>query len=122
MSTTTNEPTRTALVTGGTSGIGWATATLLAREGVHVVVSGRDAERGAKVVAEIEGTGGRADFVAADLGDEASARALARTALERTGGHLDVLVNNAGVFPFGPTDETTEASFDSVFAVNVKAP
>jgi NAD(P)-dependent dehydrogenase (short-subunit alcohol dehydrogenase family) len=118
MSTTT----QTALVTGATSGIGRAAAQLLARQGFHVVVSGRDEQRGAEVVAEIERAGGRADFVRADLGDEAGARALANAALEVGGGRVDVLVNNAGVFPFGPTAETSGADFDAVVGVNLKAP
>jgi NAD(P)-dependent dehydrogenase (short-subunit alcohol dehydrogenase family) len=111
----------TALVTGGTSGIGRATAVAMAALGAHVAVSGRDEERGRKVVAEIAAAGGRADFLAADLGDEAAARSLARRATERLG-HVDVLVNNAGIFPFGPTEQMTEQDFDAVFALNVKAP
>jgi NAD(P)-dependent dehydrogenase (short-subunit alcohol dehydrogenase family) len=111
----------TALVTGATSGIGRATAIALARLGAHVAVSGRDAGRGNQVVREIEAAGGRAEFIRADLRDEAAARALAQQATERLG-QVDVLVNNAGIFPFGPTNETTGADFDAVFAVNVKAP
>ena len=112
----------TALVTGATSGIGRATALELARLGAHVIVSGRDAGRGEQVVATIREAGGKADFVAASLEDEPSARQLARRATELGGGHVDVLVNNAGVFPFGPTHTTTPEDFDRVFAVNVKAP
>jgi NAD(P)-dependent dehydrogenase (short-subunit alcohol dehydrogenase family) len=111
-----------ALITGGNSGIGRAAALSLARLGAYVVLSGRDAGRGEQVVAAIRGEGGRADFVAADLGDEASARQLARQAAELGGGHVDILVNNAGIFPFGPTHEASEADFDQVFAVNVRAP
>lgn len=119
----TNSPAGyTALVTGGNSGIGRATALALARRGAHVVLSGRDAERGEKAVAEIRAQGGTADFVAADLGDEASARQLARQATDLGGGHVDILVNNAGVFPFGPTHDATGEDFDKVFNVNVKAP
>jgi NAD(P)-dependent dehydrogenase (short-subunit alcohol dehydrogenase family) len=110
-----------ALVTGGTSGIGRAAAVALAGLGAHVVVSGRDEERGNQVVEEIREAGGQASFLAADLRDEASARSLA-TRAEALVGHVDVLVNNAGVFPFGPTEQTSEADFDSVFALNVKAP
>ena len=112
----------TALITGGTSGIGRAAALSLARLDAHVVLSGRDAARGEQVVAAIRAEGGRADFVAADLGDEANARQLARQATELGGGHVDILVNNAGIFPFGPTHEASEADFDQVFAVNVRAP
>jgi NAD(P)-dependent dehydrogenase (short-subunit alcohol dehydrogenase family) len=112
----------TALVTGATSGIGRAAALLLARRGAHVLVSGRDAERGDAVVAEIRAAGGKADFVAADLADADSVRALARRAIELGGGHVDILVNNAGVFPFGPTQGATDQDIDTVYAVNVKAP
>ena len=112
----------TALVTGANSGIGRATALALAARGAHVVLSGRDAGRGEKAVAEVRAQGGTADFVAADLGDEASARQLARQATELGGGHVDILVNNAGVFPFGPTHDATGEDFDQVFKVNVKAP
>jgi NAD(P)-dependent dehydrogenase (short-subunit alcohol dehydrogenase family) len=112
----------TALITGSTSGIGKATALELAKRGAHVVISGRDAARGAKAVADIRAAGGTADFVAADLKDEASARQLAKEAVELGGGHVDILVNNAGVFPFGPTHTATEYDFDSVFGLNVKVP
>jgi NAD(P)-dependent dehydrogenase (short-subunit alcohol dehydrogenase family) len=110
-----------ALVTGATSGIGRATAIALAGQGAHVALSGRDDERGHRVVEEIAMAGGSAEFLAADLRDEASARSLARRAIERLG-QVDVLVNNAGIYPFASTEQTTEADFDAVFAVNVKAP
>jgi NAD(P)-dependent dehydrogenase (short-subunit alcohol dehydrogenase family) len=119
---TNNLTGSTALVTGGNSGIGRATALALAARGAHVVLSGRDARRGEQVVAEIRAHGGTADFVATDLGDEASVRQLAKQATELGGGHVDILVNNAGIFPFGATHDATETDFDKVFAVNVKAP
>src|SRR6266513_6103535 len=112
----------TALITGGTSGIGRSVANKLAALGIHVIVVGRNAERGRKTVAEIRAAGGKADFISSDLRDAASARAVARKAVELGNGHVDILINNAGVFPFGPTHETTEASFDDVYALNVKAP
>ena len=112
----------TALITGGNSGIGRATALAAARRGAHVVLSGRDAGRGEQVVAEIRAQGGIADFVKSDLSDQASARLLARQAAELGGGHVDILVNNAGIFPFGPTHEATEHDFESVFNLNVKVP
>ncbi|WP_084700374.1 SDR family NAD(P)-dependent oxidoreductase [Streptacidiphilus anmyonensis] len=112
---------KVALVTGSTSGIGRAIAQTLAARGAHVLVSGRNAERGAETVAAIRAEGGKADFLPADLRDADSARELARRATE-TGGHVDVLVNNAGLGAFGPTTATTEADFDAMFAVNVKAP
>jgi NAD(P)-dependent dehydrogenase (short-subunit alcohol dehydrogenase family) len=112
----------TALVTGGNSGIGRAAALALAARGAHVVLSGRDTARGGQAVAEIRDQGGTADFAAADLNGQASARQLARRAAELGGGHVDILVNNAGIYPFGPTHETTEADFDRVFSLNVRAP
>jgi NAD(P)-dependent dehydrogenase (short-subunit alcohol dehydrogenase family) len=79
-------------------------------------------ERGEKAIAELGASGGKADFISSDLRDAASARAVARKAAELGDGHVDILINNAGVFPFGPTHETSEASFDDVYVLNVKAP
>lgn len=107
----------TALVTGATSGIGYAIARQLAALGAEVVVHGRSAERGAKVVRDIENAGGIARFVAADLNDADDVRRLAATA-----GPVDVLVNNAGIYTFGATPETDDATFDEHFNVNVRAP
>src|SRR4030088_2487743 len=114
---------KTALVTGVTSNIGRAIATSFAAEGAHVVVSGRSIERGAEVVNEIRAAGGRADFVAVDLdGSPKASGDLAAEATRLLGGHIDVLVNNAGVYPRIQTTDTDEATFDHVYAVNVKAP
>jgi len=117
---TTNSST--ALITGGTSGIGRATANKLAQLGIHVLVVGRNAERGKKTIEEIRALGGKADFISSDLQDAASARAVAQRAVELGNGHVDILINNAGIYPFGPTQEMTEEQFDRVFSVNVKAP
>jgi NAD(P)-dependent dehydrogenase (short-subunit alcohol dehydrogenase family) len=112
----------TALITGGTSGIGRAVANKLAQLGIHVVVVGRNEERGKKAIAEIRASGGQADFISSDLRDAPSARQVARRAVELGNGHVDILINNAGVFPFGPTHETSEELFDKVYSLNVKAP
>jgi NAD(P)-dependent dehydrogenase (short-subunit alcohol dehydrogenase family) len=112
-----------ALVTGATSNIGRAIAEAFAAEGGHVVVQGRNSERGAEVVDGIRARGGRADFVKADLdGSAESSRALAQEATSVLGGGVDVLVNNAGIYPGDSTADTNERTFDEVFAVNVKAP
>jgi NADP-dependent 3-hydroxy acid dehydrogenase YdfG len=84
-----------ALVTGGGSGIGRATARLLAAEGAHVVVAGRRLPPLEAVVAEIGAAGGRADARVADVGDPEAAAGLARWTLEQRG-RVDILVNNAG--------------------------
>src|SRR6202140_5377389 len=114
--------TTTALITGATSGIGRAAADKLAQSGVHVMVVGRNVERGERTIAEIRAAGGKADFISSDLRDAASARAVAKKAVELGGGNVDILINNAGIFPFGPTHQMSEESFDNVYALNVKGP
>jgi NAD(P)-dependent dehydrogenase (short-subunit alcohol dehydrogenase family) len=114
---------KTALITGSTSNIGAAIAIAFAAEGAQVVVSGRNQERGDAIVAEIRAAGGKTDLILADLDGSAEAsRMLAAEATQVLGGRIDVLVNNAGVFPGSTTPTITEASFDEVYAVNVKAP
>jgi NAD(P)-dependent dehydrogenase (short-subunit alcohol dehydrogenase family) len=113
---TASSSTARGSVTGATSGIGRATALRLARDGWEVVVHGRNPERGAQVVREIEAQGGRARFVAADLSDLAAVRALADEV-----GAVDVLVNNAGRSWFGPTAELDESTFDDLFDANVRS-
>ena len=114
--------TTTALITGGTSGIGRAVANKLAEFGLHVLVVGRNKERGEKTIAEIRAAGRQADFISSDLRDASSARQVARRAVELGHGQVDILINNAGVYPFGPTHETTEETFDKVYSLNVKVP
>ncbi len=114
---------KTALITGSTSNIGRGIAVAFGAEGAHVIVSGRDHERGHEVVRAIRVAGGRADFVPADLdGSPERSRALAAEATALVGGRLDILVNNAGIFPGGSTESVDGATFDRVYAVNVKAP
>ena len=105
-----------ALVNGATSGIGRAVAEHLARAGAELVVHGRDATRGSAVVDRITAAGGKARFVAADLSDPAQLDDLAEQA-----GLVDVLVNNAGFSWFGPTADLDVATFDRLFAANVRA-
>jgi NAD(P)-dependent dehydrogenase (short-subunit alcohol dehydrogenase family) len=114
---------KTALITGSTSNIGRAAAVGFAAEGAHVIVSGRADTRGAAVLAAIRASGGRADYVHADLDGTAEAsRGLADAATELLGGRIDILVNNAGIFPSANTLTADPEMFDRVYAVNVKAP
>jgi NAD(P)-dependent dehydrogenase (short-subunit alcohol dehydrogenase family) len=119
MSTTTQDTLegQRALVTGATSGIGRAVALQLARDGAEVLVHGRDAARGAQTVKEITDAGGKASFVAADLGNAADVQRLANEV-----GDVDILINNAGISVFGPTAEFDVSAFDKMFASNVRAP
>jgi NAD(P)-dependent dehydrogenase (short-subunit alcohol dehydrogenase family) len=116
MSGSSELPAPVALVTGATSGIGREVARKLAADGFSVLVHGRDAARGAAVVDEIIADGGRARFAAADLADAADLERLAAEAAD-----VDVLVNNAGFSWFGPTAELTPATFDAMFAANVRS-
>jgi NAD(P)-dependent dehydrogenase (short-subunit alcohol dehydrogenase family) len=104
-----------ALVTGATSGIGKAAADRLADHGAEVIVHGRDAARGEAVVDGVIARGGKARFVAADLNDPAQIADLAEQI-----GAVDVLVNNAGIAWFGPTDQLDVATFDQLFRANVR--
>lgn len=107
---------KTALVTGSTSGIGRATAYALAARGAVVVVTGRDAQRGAQVVKQIEADGGTARFVAADLTDQADV-----TRLIREAGEVDILVNSAAAASFGPSASITPEQYDAMLDGNVRA-
>jgi NAD(P)-dependent dehydrogenase (short-subunit alcohol dehydrogenase family) len=106
-----------ALVTGATSGLGRAIALQLARDGADVTVHGRDATRGAQTVDEIHTQGGHARYVGTDLGDAASIAGFAKQV-----GDVDILVNNAGFAVWGSTETFEIASFDAMFAANVRAP
>jgi NAD(P)-dependent dehydrogenase (short-subunit alcohol dehydrogenase family) len=116
MTTSTPAAARRALVTGATAGIGRAIAQRLAADGFEVIVQGRDAARGAQVTADIEGAGGRARFVGADLDDLGDVGRLVEQA-----GEVDVLVNNAGFAWFGASDQLDATTFDRMFASNVRS-
>jgi NAD(P)-dependent dehydrogenase (short-subunit alcohol dehydrogenase family) len=105
---------KTVLVTGGTSGIGEAITRAYARDGAHVIVTGRNKERGEQLARELADAG---RFIRADL---TRPEDVERLASEVNG--VDVLVNNAGMFPFAPTHEVDREEFDETYALNVRAP
>ena len=113
---------RIVLVTGSTGGLGRETARALARQGDHVIVHGRNAERGEALVAEIEAEGkGSARFYQADFASLAEARRLGETILEDYD-RLDVLVNNAGIFlPNQAERRLSEDGYELHFQVNYLA-
>ena len=111
---------KVALVTGGTSGIGRASAILFAREGARVALTGRRVVEGEAVVAEIAAGGGEAFFIEGDLGNIAGIPAIVDAVVSRYG-RLDVAFNNAGVGGGGPIETLDEARWDYIIDTNLKA-
>ncbi len=109
---------RVVAITGASSGIGEATARACARAGAAVALAARRADRLEDLVRRIEGDGGRAVAIEADVGDEGQARAFVQRAHEELGG-LDALVNNAGVMLLGPIDGADTAEWRRMVDVNV---
>jgi NAD(P)-dependent dehydrogenase (short-subunit alcohol dehydrogenase family) len=110
---------KVALITGGTSGIGEATALLFAREGARVGITGRNTERGANVAARIKASSGDGLFVEADVSVAEDCRRAVDETL-RVFGSLDVLFNNAGVFYPQTALECSEQAWDEQIDVNLK--
>jgi NAD(P)-dependent dehydrogenase (short-subunit alcohol dehydrogenase family) len=109
---------KVALVTGGTSGIGEATAIAFAEAGAKVVLTGRREKAGKEVVGEIEHNGGTGAFFQADFSEDVEVRAAVDFVMT-TYGRLDVAFNNAGVESVDPVSEITEEKYRTVFDINV---
>ncbi|MCA3574384.1 MAG: SDR family oxidoreductase [Aestuariivirga sp.] len=113
---------KTAVVTGATQGLGEAIAHLFAERGVaQLVITGRNAARGEKVRAALEAKKVKTVFVAADLSRMEDVRKVI-AACDASFGRIDALVNAAGLTDRGTIWDTTEARYDEIFDVNVKAP
>lgn len=111
---------KVALITGGASGIGRATAILFAQEGAAVAIADFNPRLGQSAVVEIEAAGGKAIFIPCDVTRaEDCRRAVEQTVLAF--GRLDILFNNAGIIRRADVVHTSEAEWDQVMAVNVKA-
>jgi 3-oxoacyl-[acyl-carrier protein] reductase len=110
---------KTAIVTGAATGIGAATARLLAARGARVLAVGLQPDALRETVAAIEADGGEAVGFDADVSDPAAIEAVAARAQEAFGG-TDILVNNAAVYPIGPWHEADAAEWDDVFRTNVR--
>jgi NAD(P)-dependent dehydrogenase (short-subunit alcohol dehydrogenase family) len=113
---------RTALITGGGSGIGQATARLFAREEARVLVVGRSEARLEATVLEISAAGGQASYAVADLADEEAIRLLDDRIDEELGGRLDTLINCAGVYESQPLAAVDPPFWRRTLATNVRAP
>jgi len=109
---------KVAIITGGSSGIGRATAELFAKEGAKVVVADYNARAGQEVVQVIEDAGGDALFVEVDVSDAAQVQRMVQAALEAYGG-VDILFNNAAVLIFGTVLDTSEEAWRRVMDINL---
>jgi 3-oxoacyl-[acyl-carrier protein] reductase len=111
---------RTVLVTGATLGIGKGIASVFAKNGYNVVMTARNAEKGAQVAQELKALGnGSVLFVPGDVTSLDSMKSVVAAAVDKFGG-LDVLCANAGMFPSAKLDTMTEQEWDDIFDVNVK--
>lgn len=111
---------KVALVTGGATGIGKATAIAFARAGAKVVIGNRNAEAGEAVVKTIKDDGGEASFIRTDVSSEDDVRALVDHAVSAYG-RLDCAFNNAGIGgAAGPLADQSTENYDKVMAINVK--
>ncbi len=110
---------RAVVVTGGSRGIGKGMASVFARNGARVLITGRDAEAARAAADELGAASGEVSYVLADVASREDCRRMAAIAQERLGG-VDVLCANAGIFPESRLDELTEEDLDRVLSTNLK--
>lgn len=108
-----------AIITGAGGALGRGTALILARAGASIVVAEEKADRGKETARLVKEAGGRALFVKTDVSSAASVNAMVRRGVQEFGG-VDILVNNAAIYPSRPWTEIREDEWDRVFAVNIK--
>lgn len=109
---------KVAIITGGGSGIGRATAELFAREGASVVVAEYDAQSGQQTAEAIKAAGGEALFVKVDVSDSAQVQQMVQAAVDRFGG-IDILFNNAGTLIWGTVLDTEEEAWNRLMSINL---
>jgi len=110
---------RTAIVTGGTKGIGKGIARVMAKAGANVLITGRNEDDAKATVAELNGLGGSAGYFLGDVSSQESCARMAADAVNTYGG-IDILCANAGIFPASTLAAMSEAEMDLVFGTNVK--
>jgi NADP-dependent 3-hydroxy acid dehydrogenase YdfG len=110
---------KVVIITGASSGVGEATARRLGASGAKLMLAARREDRLKDLVAAIEKTGGTVAYRVTDVADRTQVQALADATLE-TYGHIDVLVNNAGVMPMSPLDQLMVDEWDQIIDVNLK--
>ena len=110
---------KTALVTGGSRGLGLQMAHALGEAGAKILLSSRKAKDQEEAAAELKAAGIEADWIAADCSDEADITRLAKEAVQRLG-HVDILINNAGASWGAPAEDHPTAAWDKVMNLNVR--
>lgn len=111
---------KTAIVTGGAMGIGFGIAYRLAEAGANVIIADLNEEVGVTATKQLRDNGWKTEFVKTDVADEKQAKDTVDFAV-KTYGNIDVLVNNAGIYPIIPVMQMTSADFEKILAVNLKS-
>jgi len=110
---------KTAIVTGGSIGIGFGISARLAEAGANVVIASRNQQEGEKAVAELSSKPGKAKFIQCDVANEEEIKKLVAQSIDAFGS-IDILVNNAGIYPFAPLSQLTSEIFDKVISINLR--